>query len=160
MPAGALIKAMPVVVEGGGLALALLRGDHRLNEIKLRNALGADFRPARAEEIEAEMGPVGFIGPVGAGVPVLKDAAIAGDSYVAGANRADAHLRGVQPGRDFSFEEMDIRTRRGRRHRAGRAGRSRSSRRSRSATSSSWGRATRSRSGPPTSTRRAPSGRS
>lgn len=107
---GALIKAMPVVVERRGLALVLVRGDHRLNEIKLRNALGVDFRPAGAEEIEAELGPVGFVGPVGANVPVIKDAAIAGDSYVAGANRPDAHLRGVRPGRDFDFEELDVRS--------------------------------------------------
>jgi prolyl-tRNA synthetase len=110
LPAGALIKAMPVIVEGRGMVLVLLRGDHRLNEIKLRNALGADFRPAGTEEIEAELGPVGFIGPVGAKVPVLKDAAIAGDSFVCGANAPDAHLRGVQPGRDFEFEEVDVRT--------------------------------------------------
>jgi prolyl-tRNA synthetase len=110
LPAGALIKAMPVAVEGRGLVLVLLRGDHRLNEIKLRNALGAEFRPASAEEIEAELGPVGFAGPVGTALPVLKDAAIQGDSFVAGANRADAHLRGVRPGHDFAFEEVDVRT--------------------------------------------------
>ena len=110
VPAGALIKAMPVVVEGRGLVLALVRGDHRLNEVKLRNALGAGFRPAGAEEIEAEIGPAGFVGPVGADVPVVKDAAIVAGSYVSGANRPDAHLRGVEPGRDFSFEELDIRT--------------------------------------------------
>jgi prolyl-tRNA synthetase len=52
---------------------------------------------------------VGFVGPVGAGVPVLKDAAIEGESFVAGANKADAHLRGVRPGRDFAFEEVDVR---------------------------------------------------
>ena len=40
----------------------------------------------------------------------IKDAAIDGDSYVSGANEADAHLRGVQPGRDFEFEELDVRT--------------------------------------------------
>jgi prolyl-tRNA synthetase len=107
---GALIKAIPVLVEGRGMVLVLLRGDHRLNEIKLCNALGADFRQARPEEIEAELGPVGFIGPVGAGVPVIKDAAIAGDSFVCGANEPDAHLRGVRPERDFEFEEMDVRT--------------------------------------------------
>ncbi len=110
LPSGALIKAMPVVVEGRGLVLVLLRGDHRLNEIKLRNALGAGFRPAKSEEIEAELGPVGFVGPVGASVPIVKDAAIQGDSFVAGANEADAHLRGVRPGRDFEFEELDVRT--------------------------------------------------
>jgi prolyl-tRNA synthetase len=107
---GASIKAMPVVVEGRGLTMVLLRGDHRLNEIKLQNALGAPFRPATAEEIEAEIGPPGFIGPVGIDVPVIKDAAIAGDSYVCGANQPDLHLRGVEPGRDFAFEEMDVRT--------------------------------------------------
>jgi prolyl-tRNA synthetase len=109
VPPGALIKALPVIVEGRGMVLVLVRGDHRLNEIKLRNALGAGFRPAGAEEIAAELGPVGFIGPVGAKIPVVKDAAIVGDSFVCGANEPDAHLRGVRPGRDFSFEEMDVR---------------------------------------------------
>jgi prolyl-tRNA synthetase len=110
LPRGAFIKALPVVVEGRGLVMVLLRGDHRLNEIKLRNALGADFRQASAEEIAAEIGPAGYIGPVGAEVPVIKDAAIVGDSLVCGANQVDTHLRGVKPGRDFEFEEVDVRT--------------------------------------------------
>jgi prolyl-tRNA synthetase len=110
VPPGALIKAMPIVVEGRGLVLVLLRGDHRLNEIKLRNGMGTDFRQARPEEIEAELGPVGYIGPVGANLPIIVDAAITGDSYVCGANEPDAHLRGVDPGRDFEAYEMDVRT--------------------------------------------------
>jgi prolyl-tRNA synthetase len=110
LPPGALVKSLPVVVEGRGMVLVLIRGDHRLNEIKLRNALGADFRQAGAEEIEAELGPLGYIGPVGAGLPVIKDAAIQGDSFVTGANELDTHLRGVKPGRDFEFEELDVRT--------------------------------------------------
>jgi prolyl-tRNA synthetase len=110
LPAGALIKSMVVAVEGRGLVLVLLRGDHRLNEIKLRNVLGIEFRPAAAEEIEAELGPVGYVGPVGAKLPVLKDAAIQGDSFITGANEVDAHLRGVRPGRDFEFEEVDVRS--------------------------------------------------
>ncbi|HEY7255868.1 MAG TPA: proline--tRNA ligase [Solirubrobacterales bacterium] len=110
LPPGALIKALPVIVEGRGTLMVLIRGDHRLNEIKLRNALGAEFRLAGGEEIEAEVGPVGYIGPVGAKVPVLKDAAIAPGAYVTGANRLDTHLRGVEPGRDFEFEEVDVRT--------------------------------------------------
>ena len=109
VPAGALIKAMPVVVEGRGLVMVLVRGDHRLNEIKLANHLGAPSRPARVDEIEAEIGPVGFIGPVGGGVPVLMDDAISGAGLVAGANRPDAHLIGVEPGRDFEFERCDVR---------------------------------------------------
>jgi len=110
LPPGALIKSLPVVVEGRGMVLVLIRGDHRLNEIKLRNALGADFRQASTEEIEAELGPIGFIGPVGIDLPIVKDAAIQGASFVIGANRADTHLRGVRPGRDFEFEELDVRT--------------------------------------------------
>jgi prolyl-tRNA synthetase len=107
---GAALKAMPVMVDGRGMVLALVRGDHRLNEIKLRNALGADFRQATPEEIEAQLGPPGFIGPVGTDLPVLKDAAIEGSGYFAGANRPDAHLIGVEPGRDFEYEELDFRS--------------------------------------------------
>jgi prolyl-tRNA synthetase len=107
---GAALKAIPVVASNRGFVLTLVRGDHRLNEIKLRNALGADFRPAHPEEIESELGPPGFIGPVGARVPVLKDAAIQGEGYFAGANKPDTHLIGVTPGRDFPFEELDIRS--------------------------------------------------
>ncbi|MDX6622373.1 MAG: prolyl-tRNA synthetase [Solirubrobacterales bacterium] len=110
LPTGAFLKTLPVIVEGRGMVLVLLRGDHRLSEIKLRNALGADFRQAKPEEIEAELGPVGYIGPVGTELPIVKDAAIDGDSYVSGANQADRHLRGIQPGRDFEFEELDVRT--------------------------------------------------
>jgi prolyl-tRNA synthetase len=109
LPPGALIKAMPIVVEGRGLVLVLLRGDHRLNEIKLRNGMGVDFRQAKRGEIEAELGPVGYVGPVGTSLPVIRDAAIAGDSYVCGANEENAHLRGVSPARDFESHEMDVR---------------------------------------------------
>ncbi len=110
VPPGALIKALPVVVEGRGMVLALVRGDDTMNEVKLRNALGADFRPAQDDEIARELGPAGFIGPVGATVPVYKDGAVRGAGLVCGANAADAHLTGVEPGRDFEFTEIDIRT--------------------------------------------------
>jgi prolyl-tRNA synthetase len=107
---GALIKAMPVVTDGDELLLVLVRGDHRLNEIKLANHLGAPVRQARADEIEAQIGPAGFIGPVGAGVRTLMDEAIAGTGLVTGANEPDAHLIGVEPGRDFRYETCDVRT--------------------------------------------------
>jgi prolyl-tRNA synthetase len=110
VPTGALIKAMPMVVDGAGLVMVLIRGDHRLNEIKLANHLGADARQARPEEIEAAIGPVGFIGPVGANVRILMDRAISGAGLVTGANRPDAHLIGVEPGRDFTYETCDVRT--------------------------------------------------
>jgi len=113
IPPGALLKAYPVVLDGGEMRLVMLRGDHRVNEVKLRAALGREFRPARPEEVAERLGPPGFIGPVGASLPILLDEAVATDgqsSYVTGANRPDAHLRGVQPGRDFPFERADIRT--------------------------------------------------
>ena len=109
MPAGALLKAMPMVASERGLIMVLVRGDHRLNELKLQRHLGETVRPAREEEITAEIGPVGFIGPVGAKLPVIKDAAIGGAGLVCGANSPDAHLIGVEPGRDFEFEEADVR---------------------------------------------------
>src|SRR3954467_3354466 len=110
VPAGALIKAYPVIVEGRGLVLVLVRGDHQVNDIKLGNTLGAAFRPAREEEFAQAIGPAGYIGPVGAQAPILMDRAIAGGGYVAGANEPDAHLRGVEPGRDFAYESVDVRT--------------------------------------------------
>ncbi len=109
LPAGALLKAFPVIV-GEAMKLVVVRGDHRVNEIKLRSALGAGFRPAQPDEISARLGPPGFIGPVGAQMPILLDEAVAAGSYVVGANRPDLHLRGVEPGRDFAFESVDVRT--------------------------------------------------
>ncbi|HST56410.1 MAG TPA: proline--tRNA ligase [Solirubrobacteraceae bacterium] len=144
VPAGALLKAYPVVLdpphpaagtrakkadvdtdadagagiaarEPGRLVLVLVRGDHFVNEIKLANALGASSRPANAHEIEAALGPPGFIGPVGLDgrVEIVLDEAVAHGpaegGYVTGANRPDAHLRGVRPGRDFPFRSADVR---------------------------------------------------
>src|SRR4051812_49396129 len=110
VPAGACLKAFPVVTEGRGLLLVLVRGDHRINEIKLTNALGEQFRPAHEEEIAARIGPPGYIGPVNADVPVLLDEAVEpGGAYVVGANQEDAHLKGAEPGRDFPFKRADVR---------------------------------------------------
>src|SRR5215216_6179267 len=108
VPAGALLKAYPIVTDGE-LKLVMLRGDHRVNDIKLQNALGAEFRPAQAQEFEDRIGPAGYIGPVGVDVPILLDQSVAPGGYVTGSNRPDSHLRGVEPGRDFPFERVDIR---------------------------------------------------
>src|SRR6185437_11505731 len=106
LPDGALLKAFPVITPDDEMKLVVLRGDHRVNEIKLRAALRSDFRPARTEEIEQRLGPPGYIGPVGAQMPILLDQAVAPGPYVAGANKPDLHLRGVEPGRDFVFESV------------------------------------------------------
>jgi len=110
VPPGTLLKAFPVVSDGRGLVLVLVRGDHRVNEIKLANTLGSSFRPANDDEIRDRIGPPGFIGPVGANVHVLLDDAITDGGYVVGANETDHHLRGVEPGRDFAFERGDVRS--------------------------------------------------
>ena len=112
VPAGALIKAMPVMVEGGDPVLVLVRGDHRLNEIKLQNALGAPARPAEEAEVVATFGSrPGFIGPVGTSVRVVSDEALRGlHGLVTGANRDGVHLEGVEPERDFETEWADVRS--------------------------------------------------
>ncbi|HWE08046.1 MAG TPA: proline--tRNA ligase [Solirubrobacteraceae bacterium] len=116
MPVGTMLKAFPIVLDGDEMRLVLVRGDHRVNETKLQNALGRPFRAARADEISERIGPPGFIGPVGAQLPILLDQAVAGNgsqppgAYVTGANEPDAHLTGVVPGRDFPFQTVDVRT--------------------------------------------------
>ena len=109
MQPGALIKSVPVVGDDGELVLVLVRGDDQVNPIKLADALGFASRPAREDEIESGIGPPGYIGPVGSKVRVLKDSAVVGAGLVAGANRESFHLRGVEPGRDFDFEQADVR---------------------------------------------------
>jgi len=110
VPAGALLKAFPVIVDGDAMKLVVVRGDHRVNEIKLANALGTEFRPAHPDEVAARLGPPGYIGPVGAQMPILLDSGVADGGYVVGANEPDAHLRGVEPGRDFPYERVDVRS--------------------------------------------------
>jgi prolyl-tRNA synthetase len=111
VPAGALVKAFPMFVDGRGPVLVVLRGDHRLNEIKLANALRAHARPAEAEEVREVFGAEpGFIGPVGAPVQVVADEALRDlHGLVAGGNEHDVHLVGVEPGRDFQAAWADVR---------------------------------------------------
>jgi len=105
----ATAKAMPVVTDGR-VVLALVRGDDRLNEMKLLGVLGEDFRPAEDTEIREAFGAAGgSIGPVGAKVEVIADEALRAGQYVVGANRNDRHLRGVQAGRDFEARFADLR---------------------------------------------------
>jgi prolyl-tRNA synthetase len=106
-----LLKSVPVVKEDGTLVLALVRGDHRVNPIKLANALGEETRPATEEEIRAAFGAEpGFIGPVGVSLDVVADNSVQSGVYVAGANEDGMHLLGVDPGRDFEARFADIRT--------------------------------------------------
>ena len=85
---GNLLKAYPVVTESRGLVMAFVRGDHRVNEIKLANALGEGFRPARDDELP---GPGGFLGPTPDVATLWDEAIVPGQAYVTGANRPDYH---------------------------------------------------------------------
>ncbi|MEK6273964.1 MAG: proline--tRNA ligase [Actinomycetota bacterium] len=107
--AAATSKAMPVVMNGK-VVLGLVRGDDRLDEGKLLEALGQAFRPATEDEIREAFGAdPGSIGPVGAKVEVVADEALRKGQFVTGANRTGHHLRGVEHGRDFKARFANIR---------------------------------------------------
>ena len=116
LPEQETIKTLVYTDGEGQAAMALVRGDHELNEIKLKNALGwIEIQMASEEEILRITGsPVGFLGPIGlkAQVPVLADLTIEGMvNSVIGANEKDLHFTGANPGRDFSVTRYaDIRT--------------------------------------------------
>ena len=97
-----------VVVGKDGPVLALVRGDHQLRERKLERVLGP-FRPAHPDEVRDAVGvEPGFVGPVGLSIRIIADACLRTGCYVVGANKPDAHLRGVVPGRDFPAEFADL----------------------------------------------------
>jgi prolyl-tRNA synthetase len=92
--------------------VAFLRGDHQLNETKLSAIALGELRPMTPEEIaETFHAPAGYLGPIGLtpaphprkpGVLVVLDSALEGrTNLIAGANKAEYHLRNVTPGRDF-----------------------------------------------------------
>jgi len=108
--AAATSKAMPVVRADGTLVLALIRGDDKLEEMKMLSALGSDFRPATEEEIREAFGAdPGSIGPVGFDGEVVADETLREGQYVAGANQTGVHLRGVEAGRDYQPRFADLR---------------------------------------------------
>ena len=107
------IKTM-IVESDAEFAVALVRGDDEVNEVKLKNALGATHlqlaSEAKVEQVSG--GGMGFSGPVGLkGVRVVADPEVMRMTVAAtGANRADYHLVGVVPGRDFTADLVaDIR---------------------------------------------------
>lgn len=101
LPSRAFIKALVVTAEAGGErpagpVMVLLRGDHELSELKLRKALGAQFRMATADEVLAAQGiEPGYVGPVPTTLPVYADEVLRRGSYVAGANKPGHHRSGV-----------------------------------------------------------------
>jgi prolyl-tRNA synthetase len=108
--ASATSKALPVVRDDGSVVLALVRGDDRLSESKLFDALAGGSRPATDEEIQQAFGAGGgSLGPVGFQGEIVADEALREGEYVAGANRDGFHLRGVRAGRDYEPRFADLR---------------------------------------------------
>ncbi|WP_426353766.1 proline--tRNA ligase [Exiguobacterium sp. R-39] len=95
-----------------GLVMALVRGDHEVNDIKLKNYLGAlDIMMATDEEIEQALHSTpGTLGPIGADMKVVADYAVrALTNSVCGANKPETHYVHVEPNRDFEAEYTDLR---------------------------------------------------
>jgi len=107
-----LVKTLVYRVEGGPedgrIVAACVRGDDQLQEIKLVRALGAtSIEMASDEEIQSVGGITGFVGPVGLSCKRIFDATLKGAvGLVAGANKGDMHLTGLDMNRDESAAEF------------------------------------------------------
>jgi len=115
IPLARTVKTVALMA-GDAFVLALVRGDHSVNEIKLRKLDGmADYRLANEDEIADCLGSTpGFLGPLGARktVRVIADRDVAAMAdMVVGANETGYHLSGVNWGRDLPEPEIvaDIR---------------------------------------------------
>ncbi|WP_434212954.1 proline--tRNA ligase [[Pseudomonas] boreopolis] len=108
-------KSIALMAADGTFVLALVRGDHEVNEIKLAKVAGlAGHRFASEAEIAEYLGSEpGFLGPVNARKPirVIADREVAAlADFVVGANEPGYHLAGVNWGRDLPEPEVaDIR---------------------------------------------------
>ena len=94
--------------------VALLVGNDQLNEVKLKNHLAADFFDVASEDQVRQLLGAGFgsLGPVNLpeGVRIIADRKVQDlANAVVGANEDGCHLTGVNPGRDFTAEYVDIR---------------------------------------------------
>jgi prolyl-tRNA synthetase len=103
-----IVKTLIFNADGKACAV-LIRGDHEVNEIKVKNILGAvELELADDGMIfKATGAPRGFAGPVGVKVRVIADYSILDlVDMVTGANREDCHLKNVNLGRDFTVESF------------------------------------------------------
>ncbi len=101
-PATRVIKTLPFMADGK-LVVVLVRGDHEVNEIKLRKVLGVDEVYLSGELPGA---PLGFFGPVGRAERIVADLDVRSISDgVTGANKPDVHLTGVSAARDLAGAE-------------------------------------------------------
>ncbi|WP_282266885.1 proline--tRNA ligase [Stenotrophomonas sp. PS02298] len=109
------VKSIAVMTTENEFVLALVRGDHEVNEIKLAKVAGlADYRMASEAEIADYLGSEpGFLGPLNPrkAIRVVADREVAAMAdFVVGANEKGLHIAGVNWGRDLAEPEVaDIR---------------------------------------------------
>ena len=109
------VKSIAVMTTKNEFVLALVRGDHEVNEIKLAKVAGlADYRMASEAEIADYLGSEpGFLGPLNPrkAIRVVADREVAAMAdFVVGANEKGLHIAGVNWGRDLAEPEVaDIR---------------------------------------------------
>ena len=99
-----LIKTLIYLADGEPVAI-LLRGDHELNEAKLKRHLGVQELNLADEDVIEEItgAPTGFAGPVGLKLDILADHAVKGMvNGVTGANKKDYHFMNVNLKKDFN----------------------------------------------------------
>lgn len=100
-------KSLALIAEDGTRVVAIVPGDHELNEIKAARLFG-DYHLMSDEELEEVGLHKGFIGPVN--LPqdirlVCDESLKASKSWTCGANEVDYHFTGACPGRDFEVDE-------------------------------------------------------
>src|SRR4030042_1809535 len=103
-----LIKTL-IFRSDGQVVAALVRGDHEVNEVKLRNLLGSDSVELAGPELVAEVtgAPQGFAGPVGLKAKMIADHALRGmKNFVTGGTHRDLHFINVNMERDFRVDHF------------------------------------------------------
>lgn len=98
-----LIKTLIFATDQGPVA-ALVRGDHEVNEIKLKNVLGCESLSLADDLLVEEVtsAPRGFAGPLGLKVPIYADNTLKQAlNMVTGGNSRDVHYRNVNTPRDY-----------------------------------------------------------
>ncbi|MGB5697838.1 MAG: proline--tRNA ligase [Polyangiales bacterium] len=99
-------------VAGTEIILAIVRGDHEVNEVRLARHLGVDevLLASDARVKEATDTEIGFVGPVGFKGRIIADPdAVAVPNAITGAGQTPYHYKNVNHGRDFEAEVVSIR---------------------------------------------------
>ncbi len=103
-----LVKTLVFKVDGQPLAV-LVRGDREVEEVKLKNLLGAtDIQIAEEQEVFDATGvPTGYLGPVGIALRIVADQEVAAmHNFYVGGNEKNMHLKNINLGRDFQVEAV------------------------------------------------------